>query len=78
MAEVVIVDSPEEGGALVARHIATRVRAQPDFTLGVATGSTPLPVYSALADEHDAGHELPKTQATRTTPCKKSSRFLKI
>lgn len=58
MAEVVIVESPEAGGELVARHIATRVRAQPDFTLGVATGSTPLPVYSALARERAAGLDL--------------------
>jgi glucosamine-6-phosphate deaminase len=58
MAEVVIVESPEAGGALVARHIATQVRAKPDFTLGVATGSTPLPVYSALARERAAGLDL--------------------
>jgi glucosamine-6-phosphate deaminase len=58
MAEVVIVESPEAGGALVARHIATQVRAKPGFTLGVATGSTPLPVYSALARERAAGLDL--------------------
>ena len=58
MAEVVIVESPEAGGALVARHIARQVRAKPDFTLGVATGSTPLPVYSALARERAAGLDL--------------------
>ena len=55
MAEVVIVESPEAGGALVARHIAKQIRATPDFTLGVATGSTPLPVYAALARERAAG-----------------------
>lgn len=58
MAEVVIVESPAAGGALVARHIASRVRAQPDFTLGVATGSTPLPVYAALALERAGGLDL--------------------
>ena len=58
MAEVVIVESSEAGGALVARHIATQVRAQSDLTLGVATGSTPLPVYSALALERAAGLDL--------------------
>lgn len=55
MAEIVIVESPEAGGALVARHIATQVRAKPEFTIGVATGSTPLPVYAALARERAAG-----------------------
>lgn len=55
MAEVVIVERPETGGALVARHIAAQVTTKPDFTLGVATGSTPLPVYSALAAERADG-----------------------
>ena len=63
MAEVVIVESPEAGGEVVARHIATRVRAQPDFTLGVATGSTPLPVYAALARERAAGLDLAQVTA---------------
>lgn len=58
MAEVVIVESAEEAGTLVARHIASRVRADPAFTLGVATGSTPLPVYAALARERAAGLDL--------------------
>ena len=58
MAEVVIVESPEVGGALVARHIAAQVRDRTELTLGLATGSTPLPVYSALAREHAAGLDL--------------------
>jgi glucosamine-6-phosphate deaminase len=58
MAEVVIVESPEAGGVLVARHIAALVRAKPEFTLGVATGSTPLPVYAALADQRAEGLDL--------------------
>ncbi len=58
MAEVVIVESPEAGGELVAHHIAMRVRAEREFTLGVATGSTPLPVYAALARERAAGLDL--------------------
>ena len=58
MAEVVIVDSPETAGALVAGTIAARVRAEPEFTLGVATGSTPLPVYAALERERAAGLDL--------------------
>ena len=63
MAEVVIVESPQAGGVLVAQHIATQVRARPEFTLGVATGSTPLPVYSALAHERAAGLDLSAVSA---------------
>ncbi|MBZ4486992.1 glucosamine-6-phosphate deaminase [Microbacterium sp. cx-55] len=48
MAEVVIVESEAEAGALVADEIARRVAARPDAVLGLATGSTPLPVYEAL------------------------------
>ncbi|MCC4907941.1 glucosamine-6-phosphate deaminase [Microbacterium sp. cx-59] len=48
MAEVVIVESEAEAGALVADEIARRVSARPDAVLGLATGSTPLPVYEAL------------------------------
>lgn len=49
MAEVVIVESPEAGGALAADLIAAVVAAKPDAVLGLATGSTPLPVWRALA-----------------------------
>lgn len=48
MAEVVIVREAGEGGALVADEIARLVRADPEVVLGLATGSTPLPVYEAL------------------------------
>ncbi|WP_061960859.1 glucosamine-6-phosphate deaminase [Demequina flava] len=55
MAEVLIVKNKEEAGALVAEHIAAKVKANPAFTLGVATGSTPLPVYRGLAAQAEAG-----------------------
>jgi glucosamine-6-phosphate deaminase len=48
MSEVVIVDSREAAGELVAGVIAGLVRQRPDAVLGLATGSTPLPVYRAL------------------------------
>jgi glucosamine-6-phosphate deaminase len=50
MAEVIVVESPVAAGELVAAHIAHRVSLEPRFTLGVATGSTPLPVYAALRE----------------------------
>jgi glucosamine-6-phosphate deaminase len=49
MAEVVIVGSSEEGGELAAGLIARLVTDRPDAVLGLATGSTPLPVWRALA-----------------------------
>ena len=48
MAEIVIVTSAASGGVLVADEIIRLVTARPDAVLGLATGSTPLPVYEAL------------------------------
>ncbi|MFD5428359.1 glucosamine-6-phosphate deaminase [Streptomyces sp. NPDC127084] len=53
--EVVIVPDAEAGGELVARGIADLLRRKPRALLGVATGSTPLPVYEALATLVRAG-----------------------
>ncbi len=50
---VLVVSDPEEGGAFVADGIAALIRTRPDAVLGVATGSTPLPVYSALRERLD-------------------------
>lgn len=50
MAEVVIVPDRAAAGALVADEIAALIRRRPDAVLGLATGSTPLPVYEALRD----------------------------
>ncbi|GAA1177792.1 glucosamine-6-phosphate deaminase [Streptomyces hebeiensis] len=47
--EVVIVQDAAAGGQLIADSIADLLRRKPDALLGVATGSTPLPVYQALA-----------------------------
>ncbi|GAA3656912.1 glucosamine-6-phosphate deaminase [Microbacterium marinilacus] len=48
MAEIVIVPDRAAAGALVAEEIAALVARRPDAVLGLATGSTPLPVYEAL------------------------------
>ena len=63
MAEVVIVENSEMGGRLVAGHIASQVRSTPEYTLGVATGSTPLPVYRALAKERKEGTDFSRVTA---------------
>ncbi|MGV8911647.1 MAG: glucosamine-6-phosphate deaminase [Rhodoglobus sp.] len=49
MAEVVIVESREHAGSLTASAIRSLISRKPDAVLGLATGSTPLPVYEALA-----------------------------
>ncbi|MCE0508580.1 MULTISPECIES: glucosamine-6-phosphate deaminase [Microbacterium] len=48
MAEVVIVENAEAAGALVATEIVELIERRADAVLGLATGSTPLPVYQAL------------------------------
>jgi glucosamine-6-phosphate deaminase len=53
MAEIVIVPDKAAAGALVADHIAALIRSQPETVLGLATGSTPLPVYEALRSRLD-------------------------
>jgi glucosamine-6-phosphate deaminase len=49
MAEVVIVRGEAEAGSLVADAIVALIHEKPDAVLGLATGSTPLATYRALA-----------------------------
>jgi len=49
MAEVVIVESPDAAGEVAADAIEQLVRADPAAVLGLATGSTPLTTWRALA-----------------------------
>lgn len=63
MAEVRIVASAAEGGALIADHVAAKVAQTPEYTLGVATGSTPLPVYASLRDRSAAGTDFSRMSA---------------
>ncbi|MEU3279439.1 glucosamine-6-phosphate deaminase [Streptomyces antibioticus] len=53
--EVVIVPDAVAGGELIAEGMARLLRDTPDALLGVATGSTPLPVYEALTAKVRAG-----------------------
>lgn len=48
MAEIIIVDTPVDAGALVGAAVAALLDRNPASVLGVATGSTPLPVYADL------------------------------
>ena len=53
MAEIIIVESREDAGRRVADEILALIAKKPDAVLGLATGSTPLPVYQALAASID-------------------------
>jgi glucosamine-6-phosphate deaminase len=46
---VIVKDSPAEIGDYVAAEIASFLREKPNAVLGLATGSSPLPVYASLA-----------------------------
>ena len=48
--EVVILGSAAEVGRLAARTIVRLVGRKPDAVLGLATGSSPLAIYAALAE----------------------------
>jgi len=53
--EVVIVADPPAGGRVVGAAIATLVREQDAPMLGLATGSSPEPVYHDLAGRFERG-----------------------
>lgn len=53
--EVAIVTDPDEAGTLVGGAIASLIARRPTAVLGLATGTTPLPVYRDLARRHAAG-----------------------
>jgi glucosamine-6-phosphate deaminase len=53
--EVVIVEDRAAAGRVVGGAIAELLHRHPEAVLGVATGSTPLPVYADLAGRHAAG-----------------------
>ena len=53
--EVVIVDDEEAIGRLGADAVLAGSAARSDAVIGVATGSSPLPVYRALARRRTAG-----------------------
>lgn len=55
MMEVIPVASPDEAGRLVADVVTELVATKPEAVLGLATGSSPLPVYDELARRQRAG-----------------------
>ena len=53
--EVVILPSTAELGAIVADAVEALLSRRPDAVLGLATGSSPVPVYDELVERHLAG-----------------------
>ena len=53
--EVVILPGSRQIGALAADAVEALVRRKPHAVLGLATGSSPLPVYDELAARHERG-----------------------
>lgn len=51
--EVIILPSSKEIGALAADAIEALVRNKSNAVIGLATGSSPLPIYNELARRHD-------------------------
>ncbi len=51
--EVVILSGSKQVGKLAADAIEVLLRRKPDAVLGLATGSSPLPVYDELAARHE-------------------------
>lgn len=56
MPEIIIVKDEAQAGEIYARSVADLIKRKPDAVLGLATGSSPLAAYQALAkvvaDEH--------------------------
>jgi glucosamine-6-phosphate deaminase len=51
--EVVILNGSKQIGKLAADAIGELLRRKPDAVLGLATGSSPLPIYDELAARHE-------------------------
>lgn len=54
--EVVVLQDRTEIGRVAADAVAALLDRKPDAVLGLATGSSPLPIYDELAARHAAGH----------------------
>ena len=60
--EIIIQENVKKASVLGAKIISNQVRAKPESTLGLATGSTPLQLYKELIRLHqEQGLNLSKT-----------------
>lgn len=53
--EVVVLQNQTEIGRVAADAVTALLDRKPDAVLGLATGSSPLPIYDELAARHAAG-----------------------
>lgn len=53
--KVAILANEEEIGRVAADHIEALYNRKPNFVLGLATGSSPLPLYAELIERYKAG-----------------------
>ena len=54
--KIIIVENSEEFGKAAFNEVYKVVKNNPSATLGLATGSTPLPLYAEMVkDHHDRG-----------------------
>jgi glucosamine-6-phosphate deaminase len=60
--EIVILPSLDEAGEIVAGRIERLVAGTPDAVLGLATGSSPLPLYRALRRRVEQGLDLSRVR----------------
>lgn len=58
LVEIIINDDHQVLASIVVDSIEAMVRQKPDSVLGVATGSTPIPIYQELARRVQAGLDL--------------------
>ena len=52
---VLICKNQDHAADMAASEILSALRAKPDLVLGLATGSTPIGIYSRLARAHQEG-----------------------
>lgn len=61
--EIVILGGSRQIGKLAADAIEQLIRRKPAAVLGLATGSSPLPVYDELAARHEQGLDFSRASA---------------
>ncbi|NMN01440.1 glucosamine-6-phosphate deaminase [Bifidobacterium panos] len=63
MSEIIIVKDEQEAGAIYGHSVANLIKTKPNAVLGLATGSSPLAAYQALAGiVHDEGIDMSQVQ----------------
>lgn len=60
--KLIITESYEQSARLAARDITEIVKEKPDALLGLATGSTPIPVYKYMVEDAKGGVDYTKVK----------------